>query len=496
MAGSGLSQRQSQSQIQAMGQSQIQSLEILSMGSDDVREAVYKEVQENPALIVTKDAAGGNVRLSHTPASTTRISSSASAAGELESDRHQNALEAHADTRLSLQDYLLSQLHVQNLPPDEMRIGELLIGNLDSRGFHILAPVSLLGKDGNTEENEAEKRAATLDKVISIVQSLDPAGCCCKDTEESLLVQARQRASAPRLALFLLDGHFEFLNPPVVSSIVRKTQAFFEARSKLFGLKENPEWEGLRVNAETAEEALAFIRTLDPFPARDYSTAETSYITPDVYIEKMQPEDGSGLKEDFSKGIVIQSGSVWHIRLASGNIPSLALNPAYENYSGEDRDSVISSGLRRAREFISAMEERQATLLRGTCMIVKKQHEFFESGPGHLQAFRQKDVASVLGLHETTISRMANSKYLQCSWGLFPLKYFFVGAVGSDGQSDTGAFSRDKIKSEIEKILSAYYGSSPASGKKKLSDQKISDMLAERGIKVARRTVAKYRSEM
>ena len=486
MAASGLSQRQRQSQIQAMGQSQIQSLEILSMGSDDLREAVYKEVQENPALVITKDASGGNVRLSRQPSGTTRVSSS-SAAGAQESDRHQAALEAHADTRLSLQDYLLSQLHVQRLSDDEMRLGERLIGNLDSRGFHILAPVSLLDKDSTAGE-------AALQKLIPLIQSLDPAGCCCKDTEESLLVQARQHPYPPRLALFLLDGHLDFLNPPVISSIVRKSQAFFEAQSKLFGAKENPAWEGMRIDANAAENALAFIRTLDPFPARDYSTSETRYVAPDVYVEKIPGGDADGLQEDFGRGIVVQDGSAWQVRLTS-SIPSVGINPSYENYTGNDGSAVISKGIRRAKEFISSLEERQDTLLRGSCMIVKKQHAFFESGPGNLETFRQKDVAAVLGLHEATISRMAGSKYLQCSWGLFPLKYFFLSPAtpaASEAQENGAAASRDKIKAEIRKIIREQ----EASGGKKISDQKISDILSERGIKVARRTVAKYRADM
>ncbi len=483
MAASGLSQRQKQSQIQAMGQSQIQSLEILSMGGDDLREAVYKEVQDNPALVITRDAGGGNVRLSHALPDATRVSSSA-AAGEQESDRHQAALEARADTRLSLQDQLLSQLHVQRLSEEEMRLGERLIGNLDSRGFHILAPVSLLDKDSTEGES-------MLQKLIPLIQSLDPAGCCCKDTEESLLVQARQRPSPPRLALFLLDGHLDFLNPPVVSSIVRKSQAFFEARSKLFGVKENPDWKDMRIDANAAENALTFIRTLDPFPARDYSTAETRYIAPDVYVERIPGDDAEEVQEDFSRGIIVQDGSAWRVRLTS-SIPAVGINPSYKNYSGTDSTAVIRTGIRRAKEFISALEERQDTLLRGSCMIVKRQHAFFESGPGNLVTFRQKDVASVLGLHEATISRMAGSKYLQCSWGLFPLKYFFLSPAGPEKEEGEPAASRDQIKAEIRKIIKEQ----EADGGKKISDQKISDILAGRGIKVARRTVAKYRADM
>lgn len=507
MTAQNLSQRQNQSQVQVMSQAQIQSLDILAMGGDDLRDAIYAEVQENPALVITKDAAGGTVRVKRGPLETSRLAAS-SAAGKQESDRHQAALEAYADTRRSLQDYLLSQLHVRKLQPREMQLGERLIGNLDSRGFHILAPVSLLDK-----EREAED-ARTLEKVIAIIQRLDPPGCCCKDMEESLLVQAEQRSDAPLFALFLLDGHFDFLNPPKIPSIVRKARAFFEARSKLFALEDDASWDGMTIDDAAAEEALAFIRTLDPYPARDYSSEQTSYVAPDVSVEAVPEADAVDMKEDFSRGIVIQNGRVWQVRLASGRIPSVAVNPSYEHYAAQyaDRktDAAISDGIKKAKEFISAVEGRQDTLLRGSCMIVKKQFEFFESGPGHLAAFRQKDVAAVLGVHETTVSRMAGSKYLQCSWGLFPLKYFFVNAVGSDGADGGGGASRDKVKTAIAQIIREYNaapgqaGASASSAsasvaptrKKKLSDQKISDMLAERGMKVARRTVAKYRAEL
>ena len=177
MSAAELSQRQKQSQVQALSQAQIQSLDILSLSGDDLRSAIYREVQENPALVITRDAGGGNVHLRKGPPERTRISAS-SAAGAEESDRHLAALEAYADTRLSLQDYLLSQLHVLPLPPDEMALGERLIGNLDSRGFHILAPVSLLDKGRDTDGGGTE----ALERLLDRIQKFDPPGCCCKDT--------------------------------------------------------------------------------------------------------------------------------------------------------------------------------------------------------------------------------------------------------------------------------------------------------------------------
>lgn len=488
MAGQNITQqaKQQQTQTQVLNQVQLNSLSLLSMGGDDLREAIYREAEENPALVITKDS-GGNVRVKNSPQRQGTRTGSSSASGEEASEKFQAVLESKADTRCSLQDYLLMQLHTSPLGAAEVKIGENLIRNLDSRGFHILAPVSLLDKNDSTQTQEA------LEAAMQAVQQFDPPGTCTKNTEESLYVQAKQRSPAcPVLALFLLDGHFDFLNPPKANMIANKVTKFFEEQKKLFGVKENPLYKDMEINEKEAQKALDFIRTLDPYPARDYSTDGTHYVSPDIYVERI-PQDllsGTELTEDFAKGIVIQGKDAFLVRLTS-DIPQLAVSPEYSKFSQKENSDVVNEGIKRAQIFISSIENRQTTVLHSACMIAKKQHEFFAKGPGHLSPLKQQDIADVVGVHETTISRMASSKYIQCEWGLFPVKYFFVNAVGS--ADSPAAISRDKVMSEIEKIMQEH---AKANSGKKLSDQKISDILRERGMQVARRTVAKYRAQM
>ncbi len=476
MAGFSFQQQQTLSQIQTLSQRQIQALELLSLGSQDLRSAVYKEAEENPALIIKKDAleSGAELRIrAKGPFDSTRIAS-VGATGMQASDNFQAVLESKADLRESLQEHLLSQFNMLPLLPEEKAVGEKLIGNLDSRGFHILAPVSLLDK------NDPHQTQEVLDKCLSVIRQLDPVGTCTANTEESLLVQAKLLPSAPPLALFLLDGHFDFLNPPQGAKIAKKVLAYREAQSKLFGVQEAKMYREMVVSEDSANQALSFIRTLDPYPARDYSSTETNYVTPDVYVERADEAE-----EDFSKGIVVTPEGAWQLRLAKDSLPQLEINPSYQKYKAGNE--MLNQGIKKAADFMDMLAYRQNLVLQASCIIVKMQHEFFAKGSGHLAPLRQQDVATVLGVHETTISRMANSKYLQCAQGLFEIKYFFTNAVSSASSS----VSKDKVQHEIEKILEEH-----KDDKKKLSDQKISDILQERGITVARRTVAKYRSLM
>ena len=476
-----LQQYQKLSQIQILSQRQIQALELLSLGSQDLRSEVYKEVEENPALIITKDSLEAGAELRVRPRNcfdNTRIGS-AGAAGMQASDNFQAALESKADMRESLQEHLLSQFNMLPLRPEEKIVGEKLIGNLNQRGFHILAPVSLLDK------SDPRQNQAVLDKCLALIRQLDPAGTCTANTEESLYVQAQQIPDAPLLALFLLDGHFDFLNPPQGAKIAKKVQAYLEKQKKLFGAPEPERYEGMEVSEESAERAVNFIRTLDPYPARDYSSTETTYIAPDVYVEKFAYTEDDNIIEDFSKGIVLTPHGAWQLKLARDSLPQLEINPSYQKY--QEGSEMLNKGIKKAKDFMDLLAYRQKLVLTASCIIVKRQHEFFAKGSGHLVPLKQQDIADVLGVHETTISRMANSKYLQCGWGLFEIKYFFTNAVSNASSS----VSKDMAQHEIEKILQEH-----KDDKKKLSDQKISDILQERGISIARRTVAKYRSLM
>lgn len=468
MTGLEFQQRQIQSQIQIMSQKQIQALKLLAMNSKDLTEEIYKAAEENPALVITKDRTNWDG---------TKVSS-ASASGEEASENFQAALEAKADERESLQEHLLSQLNAMRLGATEKTLCEKLIYNLDTKGFYILAPISLLDKKDKLQT------PGLLEKCIRIVRQLEPCGVCVTNTEESLLVQAEQKENAPLLAIFILDGKLKFLDPPRPEKVLQKIQEYLLEQKKLFANSQNEKYLNLNPTIQDVEKAIDFIRTLDPFPARNFSTKEIHFISPDVYVEKIQ----EGFQENQIEDNIVTNGkNSWNVRLARDNFPQISINPEFLKLAknNEKNSSSIKTEIKKAKDFLDTLEFRQSTLLKACIEIVRIQTDFFLHGQGNLVPLRQQDIADKLKVHETTISRMANSKFLQCEWGLFDIKYFFTNAASKKNKT----ISQDKAMAELKKILNSSAG-------KKMSDQKLSEELAKSGIKIARRTVAKYRSRL
>jgi RNA polymerase sigma-54 factor len=481
-----------QIQTQRMSQQQILSLNLLAMGSSDLREAIYKKVAENPALEIVKDAfAAGPASTVKTAADhfsdNTRYGSS-SAQGAAASDSFQAALESEPDMRISLQDHLEMQFNAMKHRDAENIVGLRLIHNLDRSGFHLLAPVSLLDK------SDPDQTPELLAKCIDCIQRLDPVGTCCSGISESLLVQARLRENPPRAALFLLDGHLNFLDPPQPAKVFKKIAAFVHDRTNLtfFTGAETNELEQIKENGfslEEIEDAIKFIRSLDPYPARNFGSNVSFYIAPDVYVTKIPVADEI---DDDERGIVATTEPFcFKISLAKETVPQVGISAEFKNYlsgaaGGSDRKFAATS-VRDAKVFIESIQYRDSTIAKACTAIVRAQVAFFSHGPRYLVPLRQRDIAELIGVHETTVSRMASEKYLQCEWGLFKIGYFFTNAV-SEGDHE---LSKEAVKFEILKILK-----NQAEGEKPFSDQKIADCLCEQGISIARRTVAKYRAEL
>ena len=459
MAGLEFQQKQIQSQIQIMSQKQIQALKLLAMNSKDLTEEIYKAAEENPALVITKDKSNWDG---------TKISS-ATASGEVASENFQAALEAKADERESLQEHLGAT---------EKTLCEKLIYNLDAKGFYILAPVSLLDKKNKLQT------PGLLEKCIEIVRQFEPCGVCVANTEESLLVQAEQKENAPILAIFILDGKLKFLDPPRPEKVLQKIQEYLLEQKKLFANSQNEKYKNLNPVIQDVEKAIDFIRTLDPFPARNFSTKEIHFISPDVYVEKIQERFQENQIED---NIVTSGKNSWNVRLAKDNFPQVSINPEFLKLAKNNSKNSLSikTEIKKAKDFLDTLEFRQNTLLRSCIEIVRTQTDFFLHGQGNLVPLRQQDIADKLKVHETTISRMANSKFLQCEWGLFDIKYFFTNAASKKNKT----ISQDKAMAELKKILNSSTG-------KKMSDKKLSEELEKLGIKIARRTVAKYRNKL
>lgn len=467
-------------------------MNLLAMGSTDLREEIYRQAEENPALEVRERGSSlSKKKTGSNRTDTTRVTGNVSQTAQEASNSYQQALESKQEFRKSLKEDLLSQLHMEDLSKEEMDLGEKLIYNLSDKGFHMLSPVSFIDK------GHPEQKTEMLNKIISLIQSFSPEGCCTKNSEESLYVQARLKDKNQHLALFILNGRLDFINPPLADRATKKIISYLAEQKKMFALKEEDEISKIElsdVTEDTVQKAIDFIRTLTPFPAQGFGIKEAHYVAPDIYVEEVLSanESESLPEEDFSKGIVVSKATVsktdspqatvWKVRPAKDRLPALSIDKTFEQYA-DSKNKAVTEGIKKARDFIESIQYRQDTLLSAVCVIVKMQHEFFKKGPGNLAALKQKDVADILGVHETTISRMANSKYIQCQWGLFEVKYFFTNAV-----SDT---SKDQVLFQIKQILEEHKNDS-----KKLSDQKVADALAAKGINVARRTVAKYRAQL
>lgn len=493
---------QLQVQTQKMSQRQIMSLQILAYSNADLRGKIYEEVRKNPALEIIKDdfALGTTKSASEKTLFSDNIRyASVSDKGQVASDIFQAALESSADTSVTLQDHLEHQFLSRKRAKSEESLGLKLIHNLNDKGFHILAPVSLLDK------NDPNQNEDLLNKCIEEIRNLDPVGCCCVNPEESLLCQAKMSADCPEAALFFLRNRLSLLDPPVLSKIMKKLRSLEEEQKKLSFAEDFPQF-----SEDDVSNALDFIKTLDPFPARNFGVSRNRYIFPDVYVSK-RALDSQNLDRDFSpesNEIVSTDGKfVFSVEAAFDNLPQLSVSSDFENLS-QKRIRIVKStekseriraehrfakqSVDEAKLFIKDISFRQTTILKVCAQIVRAQIAFFQNGPMFLSPLRQNDIAEAIGVHETTVSRAANGKFIQCEWGLFEICYFFSGAIKTTEsfKSET-ALSKNSVMQTIKLIFEEH-----KNDEKPLSDQKLTDILAEKGIKIARRTVAKYRKQM
>jgi RNA polymerase sigma-54 factor len=344
----------------------------------------------------------------------------------------------------SLQEHLLWQLRVQPVSQLLFRAAEKLIYNLDANGFHIVEPSSLM---------TGEERPY-LQQALELVRQFDPPGVCTKDYRESLLVQAELSPETPPHTESLLEEHFDLLEKRDPRVIARN----------------------LKISVEEAQEILSFVLTLTPYPGRLFSNENTTYVIPDVMVRREEGE--------------------FRIILNDDEIPLLRVNPDYEEMASgssgiEEKETrrFVKQSVREARWLMNSVEQRNRNLVKIAYVIAEFQHKFFLYGPKHLAPLTLKDVAEEVGVHETTVSRIVNAKYIQTEWGIFSLKYFFSNSITGTG-SGGSRYSKEAVKEIIRELIEEQ-GTTD-----RLSDQKISDMLKKRGISIARRTVSKYRKEL
>ncbi len=344
-----------------------------------------------------------------------------------------------------LTEHLLWQLAMGEFREDEQRFAALVIGNLDDDGYLRLdgvlpeQVVPRLAEEAGLDPDDAEE-------VLKEIQRFDPVGVACRDLSECLRVQA-EHLGMDEAVLQVVDRHIHNLERKNYQTIARD----------------------LGISVEEVYDIAQVISELDPRPGRNYTRQETHYIVPDVYVHKVG--------DDYF--VVANDDGLPKLKISGFYRAAMASDPKAKEY--------IQNKLRSAQWLIRSLDQRRRTIVRVTECIVDKQREFFDKGIEYLKPMTLRDVADTIGMHESTISRVTSNKYVHTPRGLFELKYFFNSAIRRMGDDDIAS---ESVKQAIRKLIA---NEDP---RKPYSDQRIVELLARDGIKIARRTVAKYRESM
>ena len=368
------------------------------------------------------------------------------------------------ETTQSLQDYLMWQVELTPFSDTDRAIATSIVDAVDDTGYLTVTLDDILESMGD-EEIELEEIEDIVDSigddeigleeveaVLKRIQRFDPVGVAAKDLRDCLLIQLSQFSKeTPWLdeARLIISDHLDLLANHDFRSLMRVT----------------------RLKEEVLKEAVNLIQSLDPRPGQSIQTSEPEYVIPDVLVRKHNDR--------------------WVVELNSDSIPRLQINQQYASMCTSARNDsdnqYIRSNLQEARWLIKSLESRNDTLLRVSRCIVEQQQAFFEQGEEYMKPMVLADIAQAVEMHESTISRVTTQKYLHSPRGIFELKYFFSSHVNTEGG---GEASSTAIRALVKKLIAA---ENPA---KPLSDSKLTTMLSDQGIMVARRTVAKYRESL
>jgi len=344
------------------------------------------------------------------------------------------------------QEHLLDQLHLSVQTEREREVGEYIIGCLNEDGF-LVAPLGEIASYFETDEDEVAA-------VLGLIQSFDPPGVGARDLPECLLLQLAVRGQADSLAATVVREHFDALKNRKFADIAR----------------------ALKITPGEVQEIAAVIGELDPRPGLASESEGARAVVPDLVVEKVDEE-----------------GDHFEVYLNDGNLPRLRVSRAYDDAlkdpatRQDDAATFIDEKRRYAEWIIKTIEQRRRTMIKVMEAIVAEQPEFFERGAIALKPLTLQQVATAIGMHESTVSRVTRHKYVQTPRGVFPLKYFFSAGLDTDAGDEVAAKA---VKLMIQEIVEGEDGRRP------LSDKKIADILGERGLKIARRTVAKYREQL
>jgi RNA polymerase sigma-54 factor len=342
----------------------------------------------------------------------------------------------------SLPQHLLEQLNFVELTVEERKAAELIVGSINDDGY-LLSPIEELAISSGVP-------LAPLEKALATVQTFHPVGVGARDLRECLLIQLQRLGMADSVEAKVVSQHLDDLGKKRYPDIART----------------------LDITTEQVQQIANFIATLEPKPGRMFSAEQQQYVAPDVTVQ--ETEDGYA--------VLLNDEQVPHLRIS---------NTYKEIMAGADKGGEAKEYLRekiRAGKFlIKSIHQRQQTILNIAKVIVDRQHDFLEHGLSHLRPLTMAQVAEVVGVHETTVSRAVAHKYIQTPHGLFEMKFFFTPGFTTDGGA---ALSNASVKDQIAQLVEREDAGHP------LSDQEIVAILKEKGIPIARRTVAKYRGEL
>ena len=345
-------------------------------------------------------------------------------------------------TQVTLADHLTTQFRLATSDPELVRIGENLIGNVDERGYLMVSDEEAAAAVG--------AEVAKVNEAVALLQSLDPPGVGARDLRECLLIQLRARGQAGTLAYQVVEKEFENLKERRYQEIAR----------------------ALHVSVEQVQEAADSIATLSPRPGNEIAGEEVKYVIPDLVVDRVD--------EDYV------------VYLNDRNVPRLRVSNAYRELlthrkKGDETQEYILGKLNSAKWLIQTIEQRRRTMVKVMNCIVEQQRAFFDKGLSQLRPLTLQQVASQIGMHESTVSRVTTNKYVQTPRGVFELKYFFSSGLETVSGEDMSAKTARDI---IQQLIDGEDKREP------LSDQRIADILHSRGLRIARRTVAKYREQM
>ncbi len=438
-----------------------QAIEILQYNSLELNEFIQEELLNNPVLQKTADDSDDSVGVSEPEPEPEKSSNEddlyenidwKAIAGEFEDGRgRQTSYEVKDDVNYdnfvaseeSLREHLHFQLQLTTLSEAEIKAALYVIENINENGY--------LEVDYKEIAEHANIDFDTAETVIQTVQTFDPPGIGARSLEECLLIQLSHFDDDVSTECRIVASYLDDLGSNRLQKIAKT----------------------LGVSLEETQSACDRIRRLEPKPGREFaSLREVRYVTPDVYIDKV---DGK-----------------YVIRVSENSAPKLYINAYYRSLLrqesvNENAIGYINKKLTSALKLIKSIEQRRNTIYRVVESIINFQYDFFEKGPMYLKPLNLKDVADEISVHESTVSRAVNGKYLQCGQGLFEIKHFFQSGV-------QGAFGEGVSAESIKVLIKDLVNSEDP--KKPLSDQKISNELDKAGIKVSRRTIAKYRDEL